>query len=197
MNVVESYIKNPMFDGVMSAITTQGEVTVNLRGNRREVNERRHNKDRENTSSSSYGGAHVWDNLHAMPHELGFAWKRRISTYSMSGEFTQNAWTSLNGVHYGKYKTDEAMEDAIYFVALIKTPFIFDSLDQVYGRVWTSDPTSGWLYTSDGNCIRPAARNPTAFRAKSGAGGGESCSRLRCATMSAASKVSQYAASST
>jgi len=125
-----NYRQNPYFDGVLSALTTQGEVTANVRGDRWDIEERRKNAS-SSRQTRTYPGAELWDNLHVYPHELVFGWTNQKARFNFPGEPNEIGFSSLNGVYWGATDTDEELMDNIYFIGLAKTPFIFDSLDQL------------------------------------------------------------------
>lgn len=50
------YLSNPYFDGVISPITTQGEVTLNCRAEHGEIAQRRANMSRNEVRAFSYPG---------------------------------------------------------------------------------------------------------------------------------------------
>jgi hypothetical protein len=130
-NYATNYHDNPYFDGVISAITTQGEVTVNCRQDRREVEQRRMNIQKSTINATSYPGGDSIGNMHVLPHELVFSWVRKQARYMIPGHPNQIGWTSLNGINYGQFNTDEEMEMAIRFVGLAKTPFEYDNPKQL------------------------------------------------------------------
>lgn len=127
---MSGYRQNPYFEGVISAITTQGEVTANVKGDRWEAEQRKKNAT-SSRNATSYPGGDVFDNLHVYPHELVFGWCDGQSRFNFPGEPCESGFSSVNGIYYGKYDTDEELMDNIYFIGLAKTPFIFDSLDQM------------------------------------------------------------------
>lgn len=129
-NATQSYRQNPYFDGVLSALTTQGEVTANVRGDRWEVQKRMKNAS-SSRQTTTYPGGEDFSNHHVYPHELVFGWTDQKARFNFPGEPNEIGFSSLNGVHYGGYYTDEELMDNIYFIGLAKTPFVFDSLDQL------------------------------------------------------------------
>ncbi len=124
------YRSNPYFDGVISAITTQGEVTANVRGDRWEIEERRKNASSAR-QMTTYPGGELFDNLHVFPHELVFGWVNKKARFNFPGEPNEIGFSSQNGIYYGEFDTDEELEDNLYLIGLCKTPFKFDSLDQL------------------------------------------------------------------
>lgn len=129
-NASQSYRQNPYFDGVLSALTTQGEVTANVRGDRWEVQKRMKNAS-SSRQTGTYPGGEDFSNHHVYPHELVFGWTDQKARFNFPGEPNEIGFSSLNGVHYEEYSTDEELMDNIYFIGLAKTPFVFDSLDQL------------------------------------------------------------------
>ena len=130
-NVTTKYLENPYFDGVLSPITTQGEVTVNCRAEYGELKARRINMSGNSTRAISYPGGDVLDNMHIMPHELVFGWINRQGRNMIPGHPNQIGFTTLNGMKWGNYSTDEEMEQRLRFIGLAKTPFIFDNQYQL------------------------------------------------------------------
>ncbi len=130
-NTTASYLGNPYFDGVISPITTQGEVTLNCRQDRMDVEQRRLNIQTATLNATSYPGGDVLDNLHVMPHELVFGFRSKQGRNAIPGHPNQIGWTALNGINWGEYSTDEELEAAIRFIGLAKTPFIFDNVNQL------------------------------------------------------------------
>lgn len=130
-NIGTKYLENPIFDGVLSPITTQGEVTLNCRAEHGEMTRRRANMGRLASRAKSYPGGDVIDNLHIMPHELVFGWVNRQGRNQIPGHPNQIGFTSLNGLKWGDTSTDEELELRIRFIGLAKTPFIFDNVNQL------------------------------------------------------------------
>ena len=124
------YRSNPYFDGVISAITTQGEVTANVRADRWEIEERRKNSSSVR-QTGSYPGGELFDNLHVYPHELVFGWTNKKARFNFPGEPNEIGFSSLNGIWFEQYDTDEEMMDNMYLIGLAKTPFKFDDLSQL------------------------------------------------------------------
>jgi len=130
-NVTTKYLENPYFDGVISAITTQGEVTLNCRAEYGELKTRRINMSSNATRAMSYPGGDVIDNMHIMPHELVFGWIYRQGRNMIPGHPNQIGFTTMNGMKWGMYSTDEEMEQRIRFIGIAKTPFVFDNQYQL------------------------------------------------------------------
>ena len=122
---------NPYFDGVSSAITTQGEVTLNCRAEHTEMSTRRVNMNRPGVRALSYGGGEVLDNLHIMPHEIVMGWINRQGRNQIPGHPNQIGFTSLNGIKWGAYSTNEELELSLRFIGLAKTPFKFEDSSQL------------------------------------------------------------------
>jgi len=120
---------NGYFNGVTSPITTQGEITINCRGDQGEVSQRKTNVSREASRLVSYPDDGGLDNQHVMPHELVFSWVGRRGRNSIAGHTSQAGFSSLNGVMYGT--TDEELEGRLRFIGCAKTPFIFGSTAQL------------------------------------------------------------------
>lgn len=133
MNRVDDYLSNPYFDGVISPITTQGEVTVNLKGSRLEYAQRKLNT--RNANGDTYPGGDDDQNLLVMPFELVFAWKKQQLNLTVPGTTNLTGFSSLNGVNYkglnGLWRTEEELEDALIFMGLAKTPYVHASTDQL------------------------------------------------------------------
>lgn len=130
-NNTTKYLENPYLDGVISAITTQGEVTLNCRAEYGEVKTRRNNMSSNASRAVSYPGGDNIDNLHIMPHELVFGWVNRQGRNVIPGHPNQIGFTSLNGLKWGSTSTDEELESRIRFLCVAKTPFIFDNQYQL------------------------------------------------------------------
>lgn len=128
-NIAKNFRSNPYFEGVISPITTQGEVTINVRVDRLEVSQR--NKNATSKDVLSYPGGDNADNIAIMPHETIFGWKDKNLSYPQLGGEAQRGFSSLNGINYGVYDTDEELMDNLYFIGVAKTPFVFDSTDQL------------------------------------------------------------------
>jgi hypothetical protein len=109
-NVTTKYLENPYFDGVVSAITTQSETTLNCRAEHTEIAQRRANMGKAAARARSYPGGEVLDNLHIMPHELVFGWVNRQGRNQIPGHPNQIGFSSLNGLKWGKQLT------AIFFL---------------------------------------------------------------------------------
>lgn len=124
------YRSNPYFDGVISAITTQGEVTANVRGDRWEIEERRKNAS-SSRQEGTYPGGELFDNQHVYPHELVMGWTRKKARFNFPGEPNEIGFSSQNGIWYEEFDTDDELMDNLYLIGLAKTPFKFDSLDQL------------------------------------------------------------------
>lgn len=120
---------NDYWKGTMSAITTQGEVTVNCRVSHAEISQRRNNM--RHASLTSYGGGDDLDNLHVLPNLLTFGWVKQQGRNQIPGHPNQIGFQTLNGVNYGITSTDEELEMRIRFICLAKTPFIFDNPSQL------------------------------------------------------------------
>jgi hypothetical protein len=84
-NQTTKYLDNPYFDGVVSAITTQSETTLNCRAEHSEMMQRRANMGKAAARAKSYPGGEVLDNLHIMPHELVFGWVSRQGRNQIPG----------------------------------------------------------------------------------------------------------------
>lgn len=88
-NYVTKYNDNPYFDGIISAITTQGEATVNCRCDNGEVAQRRANMSKPLSRDVSYPGGDILDNLHVLPHELVFGWTSKQGRNAIPGHPNQ------------------------------------------------------------------------------------------------------------
>lgn len=130
-NVTSKYQDNPYFDGVVSPITTQGEVTFNCRAEHSEIAQRKSNMHTDAGRAKSYPGGDVIDNLQIMSHELVFGWVNRQGRNAIPGHPNHIGFSSLNGLKYGITSTDEELEQRIRFIGLAKTPFIFENSSQL------------------------------------------------------------------
>lgn len=130
-NVVQKFNENPYFDGVISPITTQGEVTVNCRADNAEIAQRRANMGKDNTRAVSYPGGDVLDNLQIYPFELVFGWLNKQGRNTIPGHPNQVGFSSLNGVQWGAFSTNEDLALRLRFICLAKTPYLFENISQL------------------------------------------------------------------
>ena len=66
-NRLATHAKNDYWRGIISAITTQGEVTVNVQMESGEMLTRRNNMNRDLSRTKSYQGGDIVENLHVLP----------------------------------------------------------------------------------------------------------------------------------
>lgn len=126
-----------------SPITTQAEITVNCRGDYGEIAQRKANVSRDNTRLDSYPDDNSGDNQSIYPHELIYAWVNARKRNTIMGHTSQAAFSSLNGVRWGATSTNEELTLRIRCVGCAKTPFIFNSKDQLQ---------SGFSAIASGSC---------------------------------------------
>lgn len=119
------------YNGVSSAITTQSEVTLNCRAEHGEMTIRRTNMTRPGVRNQSYPGGEDINNLHITTHELVFGWVTRQGRNQIPGHPNQIGFSSLNGLKWGAFSTNEELEMAIRFIGLAKTPFFFENSGQL------------------------------------------------------------------
>jgi len=85
-NRIATHNKNDYFMGVLSAITSQSEVTVNVKYESGEMLARRKNMDRDISRAKSYPGGDNDENLHVLQQELVFGWISRQGRNAVAGE---------------------------------------------------------------------------------------------------------------
>lgn len=130
-NHATRYNDNPYFDGVISPITTQGEVTVNCRADVGEVSQRRANMSKPLSRDVSYPGGDVLEHHHVLPHELVFGWVSKQGRNAIPGHPNQVGFSTMNGIQWGSTTTNEELAMRIRFIGLAKTPFFHDNRDQL------------------------------------------------------------------
>ena len=131
-NVSSTHSNNPYFDGVLSPITTQGEITYNCRVENAEIVRRKANMVRDAGRAGSYPGGDVDDNLHVMPNELVFGWVHKQGRSHVPGYPSHIGFSSRNGVRHAAFNSDaERMQLALRFIGLAKTPYVIDSPSQL------------------------------------------------------------------
>ena len=117
--------------GLKSSITTQGEVTVNVQIESGEIKVRRANMNRDISRAKSYQGGENVEHLHVLPGELVMGWVSRQGRNLVPGNPNQIGFTSLNGVKWGAYGSDEELKARIKFIGLAKTPFFIEDAKQL------------------------------------------------------------------
>lgn len=120
--------ENGYLDGIISQLTTQGEVTVNINFEDTEVTARKQNQ--RDAPDRTYGGAEVNEHHYILPGEFVFGWRNRQGRNVVPGNPNFHGWTALNGAKFGDTATDEELQSRIVFIALAKTPYFFDKPDQ-------------------------------------------------------------------
>lgn len=129
-NVVNKYADNPYFDGVISPITTQGEITLNCRADKAELQQRRANMQGSKKNTSYPEGSNL-ENQHILPHELCFGWTNKQGRNAIPGHPNHVGFTTLNGVNWGAYSTNEELTGRLRLLGIVKTPFFFDDVNQL------------------------------------------------------------------
>lgn len=127
-NLVHRPQDNGYLDGIISQITTQSEVTLNVMYDLSEVTGRK--RALSQRPGRIYGGAEVPENHYVLPGELVFGWVNKQGRNAMPGNPNFNGWTSLNGVPFGAGGVDEELQMLIRFIGLAKTPYFWDKPDQ-------------------------------------------------------------------
>jgi hypothetical protein len=124
------YAANPLRQSRRDPISAQGEITGKALIDYSEVQDRRENSADHHLLAKSYPGGNNDDNLMVMPGELVFAPRNRESVYSMAGEPNEYGLSSMAGLYYGRYQSDDAMMRDYYFVGVAKTEFRVGNSDQ-------------------------------------------------------------------
>lgn len=127
-NLVHRPQDNGYLDGIISQITTQSEVTLNVMHDAHEVSGRK--KNLQTRPGRIYGGAEVAENHYILPGELVFGWVNKQGRNSVPGNPNFNGWTALNGVPFGSGGSNEELQNRIRFIGLAKTPYFWDKPDQ-------------------------------------------------------------------
>jgi len=130
-NRIAVHAQNDYFMGVISAITRQSEVTVNVNFEGGEMIARRKNMDRDAWRAKSYQGGDNTENLHVLPHECVYGWVSRQGRNAVPGNPSQIGFTSLNGIKWGAYSTNEELESRIRFIGVAKGPYFVDDKSQL------------------------------------------------------------------
>lgn len=99
-------------------ISAQAEITRKCHFDIVEVRNRKLNTDKE----QSYKNGQDTD-FWVMPGELVFARRNRHNYSYQAGPISERGFTSLNGINWGGYGSDEQMMDDFYLVGIAKTEF--------------------------------------------------------------------------
>lgn len=127
-NLVHRPQDNGYLDGIISQITTQSEVTLNVMYDQSEVTGRK--RALSQRPGRIYGGAEIAENHYVLPGELVFGWVNKQGRNAIPGNPSFNGWTALNGVPFGAGQVDEELQMMIRFIGLAKTPYFWDKPDQ-------------------------------------------------------------------
>jgi hypothetical protein len=130
-NRIATHGQNDYWRGIISAITTQGEVTVNVQMESGEMLARRNNMNRDMSRARSYPGGDQSENLNVLPGELVFGWAMRQGRNRVPGNPSQIGFSSLNGIKWGNFSTDQELEARLRFIGLAKTPYFVDNPSQL------------------------------------------------------------------
>jgi hypothetical protein len=147
--------KNDYWRGIISAITTQGEITVNVQMESGEMLTRRNNMNRDISRIASYQGGDVMENLHVLPGELVFGWKTRQGRNKVPGNPSQIGFSSLNGIKWGNYSSNEELQSRIRFIGLAKTPYFVDNAAQLKSGFSAIAVGSGTTFNTGDDDIQP------------------------------------------
>lgn len=134
---------NPLTQRRRDPIPAQGEITGKAFVDAVEIAERRENSADAYYLANSYPGGANDDNLMVMPGELVFGLRKR-SNYQIGyhGEPNEYGFTSMAGLFYGNYGSDDAMMRDYYFMGVAKTEFRVGNSDQ---------PESGFSFLRAGS----------------------------------------------
>jgi len=130
-NRLATHGQNDYFMGVLSAITPQSEVTVNVNFAGDEMLARRKNMDRDISRAKSYQGGDNTENLHVLQHEAVYGWISRQGRNAVPGNPSQVGFTSLNGIKWGAYSTNEELESRLRFIGIAKGCYFVDDKAQL------------------------------------------------------------------
>jgi len=123
--------RNDFFLGITSPLTTQGEVTVNVQVDAREVVQRRNNMSHDISRVRSYPGGDKEENLYILPGEAVFGWVDCQGRNRVPGNPSQIGFTTMNGIKYGRFTTDEELAGRIRFIGIAKAAYKFDDPQQL------------------------------------------------------------------
>jgi hypothetical protein len=127
-NLVHRANDNGYLDGIISQITTQSEVTLNVNFDYSEVTARK--KNLRDMPERTLPGAEIPENHYVLPGELVFTWTTKQGRNSIPGNASVSGWTAMNGVKYAGLGGDEETQGRVRFVGLAKTPYFWDKSDQ-------------------------------------------------------------------
>jgi hypothetical protein len=149
-DLAAQYRKNPYLDGVSSEITRQGEITKNCRADYGEVSSRRRNAGNTVSSVRSYPGGDVLDNLQILPNEMVLGWVAKQGRGAIPGHPNATGFSTMNGIKWGDFSTDEELESRLRFLGFAKTPFFFDNEYQLkHGFTCLSAGTMTTFHTGE------------------------------------------------
>ena len=121
----------PLFQGIQSPISVQGEVTVNVQVDPYEVIQRRNNMTHDVSRSHSYPGGEDIENLHVLQGEAVFGWVDRQGRTRVPGNPSQIGFSAMGGLKYGRTNNDEELAARIKFIGIAKANYKFDDPSQL------------------------------------------------------------------
>jgi hypothetical protein len=121
----------PLFQGIQSPLSVQGEITVNVQVDPGEVMQRRSNMQHDITRNKSYPGGDDIENLHILQGEAVFGWVDRQGRTRIPGNPSQIGFSAMGGIKYGRTANDEELAARIKFIGIAKANYKFDDPSQL------------------------------------------------------------------
>jgi hypothetical protein len=120
----------PLFVGIQSPISTQGEVTINVQVDAGEIMQRRNNMTHDVSRNKSYPLNDI-DELHVLQGEAVYGWVDRQGRTRIPGNPSQVGFSAMGGIKYGRTTSDEELAERIKFVGIAKASYKFDNPSQL------------------------------------------------------------------
>jgi len=120
----------PLFTGIQSPLSVQGEVTVNVQVDPGEVQQRRSNMQHDVSRNRSYPLNDV-EELHVLQGEAVFGWVDRQGRNRVPGNPSQIGFSAMGGIKYGRTTNDEELASRIKFIGIAKASYKFDDPRQL------------------------------------------------------------------
>ena len=137
----------PLFTGITSPISVQGEVTINANVDPNEVAQRRNNMVHDISRSRSYPLNDI-EEIHITQGEAVFGWTDRqgrnrvpgrpplsVAPFAClkcpTGNPNQIGFSAMGGIKYGRTTNDEELAARIKFIGIAKADYKFESPSQL------------------------------------------------------------------
>jgi hypothetical protein len=120
----------PLFLGITSPLSVQGEITVNVNVDPNEVLTRRANMNHDISRNKSYPFNDL-EEIHILQGEAVFGWVDHQGRTRIPGNPSQVGFSAMGGIKYGRTANDEELAARIKFIGIAKANYKFDDPSQL------------------------------------------------------------------